>query len=266
MTIINERIAARAAAAVERTGSQAEAVKGGGGDKTFKTAPEGKHKARLIGYVELGKHKNRYDESKPDNAQFILRFALFGKDCAEEDGKPITIDTKKLTVSRHEKATAIKLFKQMCPKRDADHFMQLINRVFWLEISHNVVGEGEKKKTYANIDMAKLLPGEKDLLDDDDNVIGKTEIACAEADPAMFHIFEWDVPSKEDFESLKPWDKSAIREATNFAGSALSALVGEGNPAAADAPEDEPADEPEDKPVASEEPNIVLSDNDMPLL
>ena len=55
MSSIQDRIAARAAAAVDRTGSQNDVEKGGEGNKVFKTAPEGKRKARLVGYVEIGK-------------------------------------------------------------------------------------------------------------------------------------------------------------------------------------------------------------------
>ena len=45
----------------------------------------------------------------------------------------------------------------------------------------------------------------------------------------MYHIFEWDVPSKEDFDKLKPWDKQKLRESVNFPGSALEQLVGKGD-------------------------------------
>lgn len=224
---INERLAARAAAAVDRNGSQNDVEKGGeGGNKTFKLAPAGKQKARLVGYVEIGTHENRFDPSKAPAAKFRLRFALFGKDCSEEDGTPITIDTKDNPISKFERANAVKLFAAMCPKKDADHFIGLLNRVFWLEVVHNKSKDGTK--TYANIKADSIRVGVKDLLDDDDNVIGTTEIACPEAPESMFQIYEWDVPSKEDFDRLKPWDKSELRSSLGFPGSALQQLVGDG--------------------------------------
>lgn len=225
MSSIQDRIAARAAAAVDRTGSQNDVEKGGEGNKVFKTAPEGKRKARLVGYVEIGKQENRFDPAKEPASQFRLRFALFGTDCQEEDGTPITIDSRDITISKFERANAVKLFAQMCPKKDADHFMQLLGRVFWVEIVHNKKGD----KVYANLKQESIKPGVKDLLDDEDNVIGVTPIACEEAPEKMYHIFEWDVPSKEDFDKLKPWDKQKLRESVNFPGSALEQLVGKGD-------------------------------------
>lgn len=267
---IQDRLAARAAAAVERTGSQNDIEKGGEGNKTFKLAPEGKRKARLIGYVELGKQENRFDPAKDPADQFRLRFALFGTDCQEEDGTPITIDSRDITISKFERANAVKLFAQMCPKKDADHFMQLLGRVFWVEIVHNKSKDG--KKTYANLKQESIKPGVKDLLDDEDNVIGVTPIACEEAPEKMYHIFEWAVPSADDFKALKPWDKSDIRKATNFPGSALEQLVGKGEekgPANSNdgAATDEPQGGDEEKTQTVEQPvDIPVEGADLPNL
>lgn len=264
---IQDRIASRAAAAVDRTGSQNDVEKGGEGNKTFKTAPEGKRKARLIGYVEIGKHENKFDPSKEPADKFRLRFALFGTDCQEEDGTPITIDSRDIVISKFERANAVKLFAQMCPKKDADHFMQLLGRVFWVEIVHNKKGD----KVYANLKQESIKPGVKDLLDEEDNVIGVTPIACEDAPEKMYHIFEWAVPSKEDFDALKPWDKAELRKSLGFPGSALQQLVGDGEKnekpnsndgAATGAPEgdDEPqqtVDQPVDIPVEGADlPNL----------
>ena len=268
---IQDRIASRAAAAVDRTGSQNDVEKGGEGNKTFKTAPEGKRKARLIGYVEIGKHENKFDPSKEPADKFRLRFALFGTDCQEEDGTPITIDSRDIVISKFERANAVKLFAQMCPKKDADHFMQLLDRVFWVEIVHNKSKDG--KKTYANLKQESIKPGVKDMLDDEDNVIGVTPIACEAAPEKMFHIFEWAVPSADDFKALKPWDKSDIRKATNFAGSALEQLVGKGEekgPANTNggAATDEPGgEEEENKAQQVEQPvDIPVEGADLPNL
>ncbi|CUH74596.1 hypothetical protein AXI70_gp21 [Cronobacter phage Dev-CD-23823] len=261
MTTMKERLAARAAAAAERQGSMNEVEKGGEGKK-FKTAPEGKHKARLAGYIEIGKHENRFDPSKDPADKFILRFALFGKDCQEEDGSPITIDSREITISRFERANAVKLFRQMCPKRDADHFMELIDRVFWVEVTHNKQTKGDKEVVYANIKQESIVPGVREILDDDDNIIGYKDIACDPLPEKMFQIFEWANPTIEDFKPLKPWDKDKIRKAVNFPGSHVEQVVGKGDDkpantndgAATNAPEgdDEPqqtVDTPKDIPV-----------------
>lgn len=278
MSSIQERLAARAAAAVERDGSQND-VETGGGNKTFALAPAGKQKARLVGYIETGTHANNMDATKPDRAEFRLRFALFGKDCQEEDGTPITIDTFDMPISKFERAGAVKLFQKMCPKKDADHFIGLLNRVFWLEVIHK---EGKpdaqgKKKVYANIKKDSISVAVKDILDDDDNIIGQQPVACAEAPESMFQIFEWAVPSKEDFDKLKPWDKSKIRSAKNFPGSALQQLVGDGeqkansnNGAATQEPQDDDEggaqpDEPQTQGTPTPD-NVDVNEDDLPAL
>lgn len=272
---INSRLAARAAAAVERDGNQAEAITGGGEKKTYKLAPEGRVKARLIGYIERGPQPRKPYRGVPKDPanQFILRFALFGSGdtYTEEDGRPITVDSRPFTTGRSELSLALKTFVKMCPKKDASHFIELLNRVFWLNIVHRTgeAKEGEKAPIFVNID-GDILPAVMDVLDDDDNVIGQREVACPEVDEKMFQIFEWAVPSKEDFESLRKSDQKKIRACTEFKGSALAALVGEGNPASTDAPED---DEPVDEPAADEPhqgsdvpTNVTVDENDMPAL
>lgn len=271
MSNINDRLAARAAAAVDRTGSQNDVEKGGEGNKTFKLAPAGKQKARLVGYIEIGEQENRFDPAKGPALKFRLRFALFGKDCQEEDGSPITIDSKDNPVSKFERANAVKMFAAMCPKRDADHFIGLLNRVFWLEVVHNP-SKSDPKKVYANIKPDSIRPGVKDLLDDDDNIIGVTEIACPEAPESFFQIYEWAVPSKEDFDKLKPWDKKELRASVGFQGSALQQLVGDGEKpkegeegndgAATNAPEG--GDEPQQQ--VEQPTGIDTNESDLPAL
>lgn len=277
MSTIQEKLAARAAEALARNGSQNDVEKGGEGNKVFKLAPAGKVKARLVGYIETGIHANTMDAAKPDRAEFRLRFALFGPDCQEEDGSPITIEPFDLPISKFERAGAVKLFQKMCPKKDADNFIGLIGRVFWLTIVHK---EGKadaqgKKKTFANIVKDSISVAVKDVLDENDNVIGTAPVACPEAPEDIFHIYEWDVPSKEDFDSLKPWDKSRIRAAKNFPGSALQQLVGDGEkPKAGEesnggaGTQEPPADETPEAPVETTPApdNIQVSEDDLPAL
>lgn len=269
---IQDKLKSRAAKAVERHGDQAEAQETGGGDKTYKTPPAGKVKARLVGYIEQGPQLNKAFPDKAPANKFRLRFALYGAGDTykNEDGSPIMIDSKPMTVSRNSKAAALKMFIRMCPKRDAQHFMELLNRVFWLTVTHNVVEgkEGKEPITYANIDHDTVTPALKDVLDKEDNVIGQREIACEEADEKLFQIFEWDVPSKEDFESLRPTDQKAIRNSPAFKGSALAALVGEGNPSTTDEPEQEQDEDgvQEEQKVGTTTENATVDESDLPPL
>lgn len=273
---INTRLAARAAAAEARDGNQGEAVQGGGEKKEYKLAPEGKVKARLVGYIERGPQPRKPYKGVPKDPanQFVLRFALFGTGDTykNEDGSPILVDSRPFTSGRSELSLALKVFVKMCPKKDAANFIGLLNRVFWLDIVHRKgeAKDGKEAPIFVNID-GDILPATKVVLDEEDNPTGEViEVACPPADEKLFQIYEWDVPSKEDFESLRKSDQTKLRKSTAFAGSALEALVG-GNPAAAgapDEPEDEPADDTPDEPQAGADvpASVDVSADDMPTL
>ncbi|QYW05840.1 hypothetical protein [Vibrio phage vB_VpaP_G1] len=270
---IQDRIKARAAEAVERQGDQNEVQAGGGGDYTPPHA--GKAKARLVGYIETGPQKNaKFPDKKPTN-NFQLVFQLHGKNAdgqewVRDDGKPMTITTRKFSVSRNEKAHAVKIFRQMCPKKDASHFIELLGRAFWVVIEHNSVPSKEQGKpdvVFANIKESDLKPAIREILDDDDNVIGYKEIAVPEPKDSDYVILEWDVPSVEDFEKLTDSQKKVLRKAEGFKGGAWEALVGGGNPDTTNAPD---ADEPEEKQEEAEEVKTEaapqVDESDLPAL
>ncbi|AKQ07684.1 hypothetical protein [Yersinia phage vB_YenP_ISAO8] len=273
MTTIQDRIKARAAAAVERQGDQNEIEERKGGD--FTPPHAGKAKARLVGYIETGPQKDkRYPDKKPGN-KFQLVFQLYGKNAdgqewVRNDGNPMTISTRKFSVSRNEKAHAVRIFRQMAPKRDAQHFIELLGRAFWVVIEHNVQPAKEQGKpdvVFANIVEAELKPAVREVLDDDDNVIGYKELAVPEPKDSDFVILEWDAPNKEDFEKLTERQKKDIRSAAGFKGGAWEALVGGGNPAATDAPDDED-DQPDDAEEHEEEhkpqQSAKVNESDLP--
>lgn len=276
MTTINDRIKARAAAATIRQGDQNEIEERKGGD--FTPPPAGKAKARLVGYIETGPQKDaKYPDKKPAN-KFQLVFQLHGKNAKGEewvrnDGNPMTITTRKFTISRNEKAHAVKIFRQMCPKKDAQHFIELLGRPFWVVVEHETRPSTKpdgKDMVFANIVEAELKPAVKEVLDDDDNVIGYRELAVPEPKESDFVILEWDVPSAEDFEKLTASQKKTLRASPEFKGGAWEALVGVGNPAATDAPDDEEeegsGEEEEAKTTAAATTSATVSEADLPAL
>ncbi|MEG2886406.1 MAG: hypothetical protein RR853_04655 [Aurantimicrobium sp.] len=290
MASVQERLAARAAAAVERHGDQGEAVAGGGGD--FTPPPAGRARARLVGYIETGPQKDlKFPDKKPAN-KFRLVFALFGKNAQQEswtreDGKPMLITSRPYLVSRSEKANALKLFKRMCPKGDAQHFIGLLDRAYTLEITHEsqpAKEAGKPDKVFANIKEDTIAEAVKPIMDEDDNVVGYEPVKVPAAPEDYFKVFEWEVLEKADFEALSEAQKKTIRSAVGFKESAWFALVGGGNPAATDKPEDEPGlppmdDEDDTQPAEAPKngqpaddskppfnPDVEVSDDDMPPL
>lgn len=272
-----DRLQKRAEAAVERDGAAQHEAKAGFEGSMFKTPPAGKCRMRLAGYIEIGKQKKVFKGEEKLQDQFILRFTCYGQgeDYVNDDGTPVTIDSFPIGKSHSGKSQAVQMFNDMCPLKDADHYIGLMaTRVFWGEIIHKEVPskeEGKKPMIFANIKRGSIKPGVVDVMDDNYNVIGQKPVAAPELDESMIQLFEWDMPSKEDFDELRSSDQKRIREAANFKGSAIEALVGAGNPAASDAPEDEPADdEPPFEPDAPEDngtpKTAVVSDDDLPAL
>lgn len=269
MASIEERLKARAEAAIARQGNQNEVDDSGSGEKKeFKTCPAGKTKLRMIGYIEQGPQAREYQGKPKDPAnKFVLRFAAFGAGdkYKNEDGSPIILSSKPLTVSRNSKAAALKVFQRMCPKRDKGHFMELLNDVFFAQVVHVPGKKADGSPiTFANIDLDTIEPALKDITDDEDNIIGQAPVACEEAPAEIFQLYEWDVPSKEDFDKLWPKDQEKLRGSVEFKGSALEALVGGGNPASTEAPEEEQEDE-ENTP-AEPTTTATVDESDLPPL
>lgn len=271
MSNVLERAKARAEAAVERTGADFNETEVGGGGGNYKLPAEGKQKARLVGYTEIGKH-SLFQGNEPQ-PHFFLTFACYGKDSLNEDGTPTLVDSRDIKISRNEKANAIKLFKSMCPKGDAKNFLGMLDRVFWITVSHREgkAGADGKPRVYANV-AGLPVPAVKEIMDDDDNITGYRPVTCPEAPANLFRIYEWDVPSKEDFDNLSPRGKIMIRKAVNFQGSAIQQLVGDGegegssnNGAATQAPPEDSLPEVPDAPVESDT-EADVDEDDLPTI
>lgn len=258
MSDIQSRIAQRVQQAVERDGDQNEVVAGGG---DFTPPPAGKAKARLIGYIETGPQLNPKFPAKKATNGFQLVFALYGKNkdgesWTRDDGKPMHILSRTYSVGRSEKSNAVKLFRQMCPKKDAQHFLGLLGRAFWVEVEHDTQPSktaGKPDVTFANIKEAELKPAVREVLDEEDNVVGYQEIAVPVPADDEYRILEWHVPSKEDFDLLTERQQKKLKSSPEWAGSAWEALCGAGNPAAAGAPSDDD-DHPEDDGEGNQAP------------
>ena len=143
-------------AAAATAANMNEAQKGGGGGD-YTPPAEGIARARLVGYVETGIHEKNVGAGKPpvQKPQVKLIFELSGPNHQPkvlEDGTKlphrITVDEN---YSLNEKANFYKLFRRMNWEGTATHMSQLLGKEFLLTIKHKVVGEGDKKRTYANI-------------------------------------------------------------------------------------------------------------------
>lgn len=198
--------------------------------------PEGYAFARLVEYIELGKHSGEYQgKPRPPALMFKLGFALFpsGEDTegySYEDGSPKIIRTFDINLSLTEKSKAFKLFKKMNFKGVHKHFAQMIGEPFLLNVVHVDKASGGGKA--ARIDLEGFLPPI--------DVVTRKPHPIPKAPDYCYRMFLWDRPTKEDWDSLfveGKWDngdsknflQEKILEATDFEGSPLHQLLYGGN-------------------------------------
>lgn len=124
---------------------------------TRELPPEGFTPARLISYVELGKHTQEFDGKKKNRADNMVRlvFELLGdqhKTEYEVDGEQrvrYNRITEEMPISQNAKAGFFKLFKKMQNGNDnIKHMAQMIGSgKFVIEVKHTV-GKKDKTKKY----------------------------------------------------------------------------------------------------------------------
>lgn len=268
---MSNNILAMAAAAAAIAPNMNEAQTGGGGGD-YTPPAEGIARARLVGYIETGIHEKNVGAGKPavQKPQVKLIFELSGPnhqpkvlDDATKLPHRITVDEN---YSLNEKANFYKLFRRMNWKGTATHMSQLLGEAFLVTIKHKVTGEGDKKRTYANIrdDAGYTVQPPRYV----DPLSNQTVEVPVDPPISALRLFVWNAPT----ELLKPmWDslfidgeypargeqparsknvlQQEIKEALNFKDSPifqllqtggvelnLGASVGNGAPGTTDAP------------------------------
>jgi hypothetical protein len=121
----------------------------------FTIAAEGPCPGRMVSYIEYGRFPGEWKGKAKENEEVFIEFELSGpkhEPIKTEDGRiiPTTIGIY-INKSLGEKAGFTKLFKTMNYDGKAKHFADFLNKTFLLRVTHNEVGTGENKKTYANL-------------------------------------------------------------------------------------------------------------------
>jgi hypothetical protein len=246
---------------------------------TYEPPAAGRSFMRFVGYVEVGKRKQKpfQGKDKPDALMARLLFELVGKKHGKEiDGKTVyPILSVNIAVKGGDKAGFVKLLHKMDYGRGATHMALMLGEGFIGTVVHNVVKvEGQPDKVYANIKDkdgnwligAPMLPKDpSDPMCDE-----MVPVAVPEA-TAPIQCLLWDGPTKEQWDSIfidgtrekkddkgnvtvvsKNWlQEDIVKNATDFQGSPLQALMLEmagddleldGGKAAAQAPQGDPLD------------------------
>ncbi len=262
----------------------------GGGDFQRELPAEGLCRLRLTGYIELGQHEQDFKGEKKLKDRVALTFELSGprhqpmKIGEVEVPHTITITE---ALSLNEKANFFKLFKRLNHTGEFTHFAQLLNGEFIGNIHHNVVGEGDNKKTYANLRGADGYTIRPPFTVNVDAETGEETQIRLKADPAKAPLkcFLWNFPSKEMWDSLfidGKWDdqkdkdgkvikegtsknywQNRIKAAKNFKGSPMAEILFAGGEP--DLPGAETPERSEENQQAAADATAGATTNDDPL-
>lgn len=279
MTIDFKALGAKAAAEGK---NMTEPVKGGGGDYTPPAA--GPARARLVGYIEIGKHDRKFKGVPKTNDRCLLVFELSGPNhqpAVGEDGakypQRITVDEK---MSLNEKANFFKLFQRMNYRGGAVHMAQLLGESFKVNVVHRKFmkqGDAEGKPTgiaaeLRNDEGYTIHKPYYEVRDQDGNETGEWKELNVDAAISPIRCFIWDQADMDQWKSIfidgkyddrknektgetipgksKNVFQARVMQAKNFKGSPIETLL-KNNGQKLDIPDvDQPGSDDDDTPPA----------------
>lgn len=243
-----------------------EAQKGGGG--TYTPPAAGLVRLRFVGYIELGKHEEEFKGEKKVKEKVQLIFEASGPKHPPGEGDIPIRFTVTENYSLNEKAHFFKLFKRMNHEGKATHIAQLLGSAYLADVIHKTTGEGDSKRTYANLRDEAGYTIRAPYVDDPET--GERRLIQVDEPKTAIKCFLWNYASKEMWDSIfidgqydevKDESGKVIREARsknvfqnriklakNWEGSPMQEILFAG---AVDTPE-------ADKPVRTEE-NVQAS-------
>lgn len=215
---------------------------GGGGD--FQVPEEGPGWARVVEYIELGSIFREYQGKQKPKPEHRVRitFELLHKRWAPiegENGKYYQRISVELTLSTNERARFYKLFRAM---NDAygnkyKHMAQMVaeNLAFKVKVTHSTSGEGDKKRTYANLDNANGWQISAPTRDDEDGNPIPVKVPPANIETRIFlfnkpRLVDWEklyIDGTREDGTSRNWIQQRILESVSYPGSAVEAMLSE---------------------------------------
>lgn len=240
---------------------------------------------RLRSYIELGVHKPK-DPTHNDATLCILEFELKHPDHMydTDSGKKCATLQLRLRKGSTAKSGYKKVFNMMNEAAGGHHkgFLSMIGVSTWsATIYHNVVGEGAKAKTYANLDNAGAYSFRPcGSMDEETNQFTPRKLEPLQGTPCAFlweNAAVSDANYKAMWESIfidgtydktnadktvtkmsKNFHQDKIKDSINYAGSRLQGLIEEFVSI------DEGLVLPEDEPVADNQPAAMQQSTVVP--
>lgn len=226
---------AAAAALTQNAPNMQEAQKGGG---DYQPPPEGVAMLRLVAYVELGKKREEYQGQVKIRDKVQLTFELHGKNYPVKEvegvGKvPMRINVTE-SISLNEKANFFKLFNMMRNGRQhITHMAQMLGEGFKGRITHST-GKKDPSKVFAKLRNESGYQISAPTREDPET--GEAVALKVPAAISELRLFIWDAADKDQWDSLfidgeyeegktKNVYQKQIREALNFVGSPIHAIL-----------------------------------------
>jgi hypothetical protein len=125
-------------AAAEGKSDMTKQVSGEGGGE-YTPPAEGPCRVRFIGYIEIGQHTSNFKGQEKKAYQAVAQFEISGPKHPPQDfdGKLVPhVAEIKMNVSRHEKATMVKLFNILNWKGAQNNFLALLGEGYLATIRH----------------------------------------------------------------------------------------------------------------------------------
>lgn len=184
--------------------------------------PAGVHAARVARIIEIGvQHSPRFDTHDEETGELvrsladkvIISFSLpnvtrdFGDDIGVKQA--FIGNNWGIKKSLDVKSTMKKYSKAIDPNGECNDYSEWLGRPCQVSVVHT----HKEDKTYANLDsVAPIMPG----------------YPLDELDTEPF-IFEWDNPKKEIWDKIPEFIQEKIKDAENFVGSKVQAMLLEGD-------------------------------------
>lgn len=257
-------------------------VEGGGGG--FAPPAEGPCFARCVGYVEIGKRKQRafQGKEKPPALECIVMFELFGKkhqiEVGEGDDKRIVypIIRVRTAVKGGDRSNYTKLFRAMDYGRGTSpqNIAFFVGEAFKVTVTHN---EGKDGNIYANLrndSSWQIGAPVREVEDESGDLVSQT--VKVPAPTKDLQMLVWSAPTADQWDSIfidgtrtqkdddgnevevsKNWlQEDILKNALDFKGSALEAVL---NTAGSKATSKKSTGSSR-KPVESEEDDLATSE------
>jgi len=205
--------------------------------------------ARLVSYVEIGKHPQRpyQGKEKPPAHEAIVEFELLGKKHRKEievDGEKKVVHPiirERITIKQGARAGFFKLLKAMDYGRGNTHMAFMLGEGFILKVVHNEVEKDGQKRVYANIkdESGNWLVQAPVRVDEEGEAqplnVPEPTVNLRLLLQASPTVEQWDsifipgtVTRKEngqEIEVSKNWLQNLCKEALDYEGSALHQVV-----------------------------------------